>query len=238
MAYNNNLIQTPDDQGIAGGLGTLPKKPKLQAPAAPPPVLPTTNPGGIGQLSPDAGQPLGSGEKLMNNLRQNGSEFANANLANYLQQKRAADAYAAAHPAPGAAPAPPAPNPQPTLSLSGGVNGANPFNAPDPAYNLATAGAGATPVRGAAVAAPAPAAIDSGVTLPGGRKLAYGAMVNGVPTFSDGSGGMGGKPGSIPVTMNKTDIASLGNRLNIVPATAFTQPGAGVVADAAGAGPR
>jgi hypothetical protein len=57
--------------------------------------------------------------------------------------------------------------------------------------------------------------IDSGVTLPDGRKLSYGAMANGVPTFSDGSG-------SIPRTMTQQDITSLGNRLNTVPASAFT----------------
>jgi len=61
--------------------------------------------------------------------------------------------------------------------------------------------------------------IDTGVTLPDGRKLPYGAMVNGVPTFSDGSGGLGAPP----TTMTKADIADLGNRLDIVPAAALTR---------------
>lgn len=66
------------------------------------------------------------------------------------------------------------------------------------------------------------ALVDQGVTLPDGRKLPYGAMVNGVPTFSDGSGGIGDRPPSIPRTMTQSDIAGLGARLNTVPSTAFT----------------
>jgi hypothetical protein len=64
---------------------------------------------------------------------------------------------------------------------------------------------------------------DQGVTLADGRKLPYGAMVNGVPTFSDGSGGFAGHPASIPRTMTDADIKGLGDRLNTVPATAFLQ---------------
>lgn len=85
-------------------------------------------------------------------------------------------------------------------------------------------GASVNQMRGAG-AAPAVspnALVDQGVTLPDGRKLSYGAMVNGVPTFSDGSGGMPGKPGTIPRTMTQDDIKALGDRLNVVPATAFT----------------
>lgn len=62
------------------------------------------------------------------------------------------------------------------------------------------------------------ALVDQGVTLPDGRKLPYGAMVNGVPTFSDGSGGIGARPPSIPRTMTQSDIAGLGARLPTVPA--------------------
>lgn len=65
--------------------------------------------------------------------------------------------------------------------------------------------------------------IDSGVTLPDGRKLSYGAMVNGVPTFSDGSGGFAGHPSSIPRTMTDADIQNLGARLNVVPAATLTR---------------
>jgi hypothetical protein len=60
--------------------------------------------------------------------------------------------------------------------------------------------------------------IDSGVTLPDGRKLGYGAMVNGVPTFSDGSGASAGSLGAIPRTMTQADINGLGARLPTVPA--------------------
>ncbi|MGH8152074.1 MAG: hypothetical protein ACREPF_04980 [Rhodanobacteraceae bacterium] len=65
-------------------------------------------------------------------------------------------------------------------------------------------------------------AAETGVTLPGGRSLPYGAMVKGVPTFSDGSGGINGQPGSIPRTMTDAEMAGLGERLNTVPSTAFT----------------
>lgn len=83
--------------------------------------------------------------------------------------------------------------------------------------NIATAGRGV----GASPALHAPLANgDTGVTLPDGRKLPYGAMVGGVPTFSDGSGA----PGAPPRTMTDAEIKGLGDRLNIVPATAFTRP--------------
>lgn len=71
---------------------------------------------------------------------------------------------------------------------------------------------------GAPASRPAAAGIDTGVTLADGRKLNYGAMVNGVPTFSDGSGAAPGQPGAIPRTMTQADITSLGARLPTVPA--------------------
>lgn len=55
---------------------------------------------------------------------------------------------------------------------------------------------------------------NNGVTV-NGHELSYGAMVNGVPTFSDGSG-----VGGIPRTMSDDTIKGLGNQLNIsAPAT-------------------
>ena len=52
------------------------------------------------------------------------------------------------------------------------------------------------------------------VDLPGGRSLNYGAMVNGVPTFSDGTGG-------IPRTMSEARIANPApGRLTVLPAGA------------------
>lgn len=91
---------------------------------------------------------------------------------------------------------------------------------------IAVGGGAATPgapVLKSPTAATAPG-IDSGVSLPGGRTLPYGAMVNGVPTFSDGSGGMPGHAASIPRTISQDNIGALGDRLNVVPATAFTNP--------------
>jgi hypothetical protein len=49
-------------------------------------------------------------------------------------------------------------------------------------------------------------------------------MVNGVPTFSDGSGPTADGQPSIPRTMSQQSIDELGSRLNVVPATAFTSP--------------
>lgn len=59
--------------------------------------------------------------------------------------------------------------------------------------------------------------IDTGVDI-GGRHLNYGAMVDGVPTFSDGSSGVPGVAGNIPRTMTNADIAGLGARLQTAPA--------------------
>ena len=64
----------------------------------------------------------------------------------------------------------------------------------------ATAGAGT-----------ATSGIDTGTTV-GGRSLPYGAMVNGVPTFSDGSGN-----GGVPRTMSDATIKGLGDRLPTAP---------------------
>ncbi len=73
----------------------------------------------------------------------------------------------------------------------------------------AGAGAGAAVAGAGAESAPG---VDSGVTI-GGRKLNYGAMVNGVPTFSDGRGA-----GGIPRTMSDDTIKTLGDRLPTAPA--------------------
>jgi hypothetical protein len=62
----------------------------------------------------------------------------------------------------------------------------------------------------------APSARAGGVTV-GGRALGYGAMVNGVPTFSDGSNG-------IPRTMTDDQIQQLGSRLSRADAGALAQP--------------
>lgn len=58
---------------------------------------------------------------------------------------------------------------------------------------------------------PATPSYETGVTLPGGRTLPIGAMVNGVPTFSDGTNG-------IARTMPDTEIKGLGAQLPTVPA--------------------
>lgn len=111
-------------------------------------------------------------------------------------------------------------DPAPTTTVATSPAG-NALARPAPIFNptigqLRAGGAVPALPRGASSRGPG---IDSGVTLPGGRKLAYGAMVDGVPTFSDGSGG----PGAPPRTMTDADIQNLGSRLNIVPATVFTR---------------
>jgi hypothetical protein len=79
-----------------------------------------------------------------------------------------------------------------------------------------------------AAAASAPSSAAGGAINAQGKRLPYGAMVNGVATFSDGSSGIPGIAGSIPRTMSDATIAGLGSQLNVVPATAFTgaTPGA------------
>lgn len=67
-------------------------------------------------------------------------------------------------------------------------------------------------------------AIETGVTLADGRKLPYGAMVNGVPTFSDGSGGGQGHVASIPRTMTDAEIKGMGDQLPTVPAGTAPAP--------------
>lgn len=63
-----------------------------------------------------------------------------------------------------------------------------------------------------------PSDVYGGVTTADGRHLPYGAMVNGVPTFSDGSSGIPGVAGSIPRTMTDETIKNLGARLQTAPA--------------------
>lgn len=72
------------------------------------------------------------------------------------------------------------------------------------------------PAATAPVDAASTPGVDSGVTLPGGRTLPYGSMVDGVPTFSDGTNG-------IARTMTNADVQNLGKSLNVVPASAFTR---------------
>ncbi|MGO4700298.1 hypothetical protein [Dyella sp. 2RAB6] len=90
----------------------------------------------------------------------------------------------------------------------------------DPARSLALLGQVANTMRPFLQRPGAPATsatasatgIDTGTTV-GGRTLPYGAMVNGVPTFSDGSG-----TGGIPRTMSDATIKGLGDRLPTAPA--------------------
>lgn len=156
-----------------------------------------------------------------------------SNFVRGVQGQPALDALPATTPAPtgNAATSNIAALPQPLFNQDAAqlrFRGAAPLVPPDPPAVIAGGAAG-----GRLKSPAAAAGIDSGVVLPDGRKLNYGAMVNGVPTFSDGSGA----PGGIPATMTKDDIAALGDRLSIVPSTAFTNAGAGVSADAAGLAP-
>lgn len=138
---------------------------------------------------------------------------------NKVDASRAANDAASAVEAPAATATTPAPN---SATL----------NRPAPIWNSTAADLAA---RGALANPPVPAgrlpvapvirpAAETGVTLPGDRKLAYGAMVNGVPTFSDGSGGFAGHAASIPATMTPAEISGLGDRLNTVSSAAFTNP--------------
>jgi hypothetical protein len=92
------------------------------------------------------------------------------------------------------------------------------------AANRLTAPADFSNVRGGVVTTAAPAAAG-GVTVTADngqpRRLNYGAMVNGVPTFSDGTGGMPGTAGSIPRTMSDKAIAALGTRAGGVAEQSF-----------------
>ena len=103
-------------------------------------------------------------------------------------------------------------------SVTGGVVGGS-AAAPTPAGNPAAA-AGAQGAPGGATAVQP--GVDSGTIVEGGRKLSYGAMVDGVPTYSDGSSGIPGVAGSIPRTMSDQAIAGLGARAQVIPAQVST----------------
>lgn len=75
----------------------------------------------------------------------------------------------------------------------------------------------------AVIAADGALRAPSGATSVNGRQLGYGAMVNGVRTFSDGSGG----PGAPPATMTKAQIDALGNESRLSRADAGTGGGIG-----------
>lgn len=92
---------------------------------------------------------------------------------------------------------------------------------PDPNYDPAADNISASNLAAASrfTAAPSltkPIAAASTAGAPGA--LPYGAVVNGVPTFSDGSG-----DGSIPRTMSDEQIKALGSRVNLVDAKNFQQ---------------
>jgi len=70
-----------------------------------------------------------------------------------------------------------------------------------------------TDVQGAVLQSP----VNRGVTVEGGRTLPVGAMINGVPTFSDGSGRAG-----IPRTMDDATIKSYGDHLSRADAGALS----------------
>lgn len=83
-------------------------------------------------------------------------------------------------------------------------------------------------VRGGNESSAPTSLVNQGVTVTGAdgtpRKLSYGAMVDGVPTFSDGTG-------STPRTVSDEQIADLGSRLNVAPAANLAMP---LASDAAG----
>jgi len=69
-----------------------------------------------------------------------------------------------------------------------------------------------------------PPAASNVVRSDAGRPLGYGQVVNGVRTFSDGSG-----TGGIPRTMSDDQIKSLGANINTISDANFVNPGAGTL---------
>jgi hypothetical protein len=110
--------------------------------------------------------------------------------------------------------------------VTGGVDTSGPARGPiDPAAPAAAMPALQRPslagVQGSGlgtVKGDLPSDVYGGVTTTDGRHLPYGAMVNGVPTFSDGSSGIPGVAGSIPRTMTDETIRNLGANLQTAPA--------------------
>lgn len=119
--------------------------------------------------------------------------------------------------------------PQPDLSGGNGgtspaaaaapVAGAPMLTRPAPISSSAAGGTFAGVQGGVLPTAPGGQRDDvyGGVDI-GGHHLNYGAMVNGVPTFSDGSSGVPGVAGKIPRTMSDDTIKHLGDGLQTQPA--------------------
>lgn len=109
---------------------------------------------------------------------------------------------------------------RPMLARVGSVTPLAAAPAAVPAPGAGMAGTQALPdtnvIAPASVAAPG---VDSGTTIrrPDGStaKLNYGAMVNGVPTFSDGSGMPAGSPGAIPRTVSDATLTRLASAPSI-----------------------
>lgn len=106
-----------------------------------------------------------------------------------------------------------------------------------PAVPTAAVASSATPAArvGSLVAAAAPTitggqpslartAPNGAVLSDAGRPLGYGQVVNGVRTFSDGSGS---GPGAVPRTMSDDQIKALGANVNTISDANFVNPGAG-----------
>lgn len=91
-----------------------------------------------------------------------------------------------------------------------------------PAVSITPSAAPGTVVTDPRLASPAANDPTAGATSITGRPLGYGQNVNGVPTFSDGSG-----TGSVPRTMTDQQITDLGKRVNTISDANFVNPGVG-----------
>lgn len=121
-------------------------------------------------------------------------------------------------------------NPQPQVDAGGNVLPARPVPLPNvaPSPPASTAPTVSLPQprlnpTTAAIAADGALRPPGGATSVNGRQLGYGAMVNGVRTFSDGSGG----PGAPAATMTKAQIDALGNESRLSRADAGAGGGIG-----------
>lgn len=168
--------------------------------------------------SPNAGQPIGgvTAPQLAKPYIRPPVNFALTHNDVPVRDPRVATPAAAPAVAPGgatgtggASPAATNPNFDPAAD---NISSSNLATAMKPSFTAPKVGAAAVTKPG----------IDSGTVVEGGRKLNYGAMVDGVPTFSDGSSGIKGVAGNIPRTMSDQSIASLGARAQVIPAQVST----------------
>ncbi len=92
---------------------------------------------------------------------------------------------------------------------------------------------GATGSGGGIVAPPAGTVAPATAVSQNGTPIGVGQNINGVQTFSDGSGS---GPGAVPRTMTDQQIADVGKGINTIPDANFVRPAPGVAASIATGG--